>query len=468
MPRRHILALLTTVALAGLVALGLVPVRAVAASTTLTLNAVADTYVSKHSPDSNYGLATSLSVSHNSYHVLLGFDVSLPTGSSITDVSLRVYSTSAVNSSLIVHPSSNDWGETTVTYANQPDWQAAELSRSGMLPTGGYVGATLPVSSIAGSGPVSYGLNTTAGVLGSLASRETANPPQLLITYLPPSPTPTETGTPSPTPTETGVPAFDHIVVVTYENTSYQNIIGSANAPYINSLAGSGANLTEMYAETHPSQPNYLDFFGGANQGVVDNTGAPYQFTTENIAHQLIAASKTFGAYAEGLPSSGYLGGDTNGYVIHHAPWVNWTNYPATVSHPFTDFPTDFTQLPTVAMVEPNNCNSMHDCSIATGDTWLKTNLDGYAQWAKSHNSLLIVTWDEDDTTDNNHIATVLNGANVVTGAYAQATNHYGLLGLIEDANKLGRVANSTTAAAITAPFTTATTATPSPTPTPT
>ncbi len=31
----------------------------------------------------------------------------------------------------------------------------------------------------------------------------------------------------------------------------------------------------------------------------------------------------------------------------------------------------------------------MHDCSAATGDTWLKTHLDAYIRWANTHNSLL-------------------------------------------------------------------------------
>ncbi|MEA5457097.1 alkaline phosphatase family protein [Sinomonas sp. JGH33] len=470
-----VIALVTGAAFA---VVGFASASASAESTTLIANAIADTYVSKHDPNGNFGSDASMSVSQNSYQVLMRFQLSLPDGASVTSVSLRVYSNNSVSGSLEVQSSGNDWDEATVTYADQPPSQSIELGRSvESLPDVAYASLLLPVTSIASTGSFSYRLTTTTGEQGSLASRETTHPPQLVVTYAPApttppataNPTPTETSTstapatstpttsatasPTPTPTVPGVPAFDHIVVVIDENQPYQSIIGNADAPYINSLASSAANLTEMYAETHPSQPNYLDFFGGDNQGVTDNTGAPYQFTTENLAHQLITAGKSFGAYAEGLPYSGYLGGDTNGYVIHHAPWVNWTNYPATVSHPFTDFPTDFTQLPTVAMVVPNRCNDMHDCSVGTGDAWLKTNLDGYAQWATTHNSLLIVTWDEDDGTSNNHIATVLSGASVLAGQYSQSTNHYGLLGLIEDVYGLARIANATGAPAITAPF---------------
>ena len=50
----------------------------------------------------------------------------------------------------------------------------------------------------------------------------------------------------------------------------------------------------------------------------------------------------------------------------------------------------------------------MHDGSIAQGDAWLNNNLSAYATWAKANNSLLVVTWDEDDNGENNQIPTDL------------------------------------------------------------
>ena len=144
---------------------------AFAAPTTLTINASADTYVYSALPNKNYGRATSLAISQNSYHVLVRFNVALPAGSTVSSASLRMYSNSSVSASLIVHPSSNTWQETTVTSANQPAWQASELARSSVLRSGTYAGATLPVSSVPTTGSVSFGLNTTTGVQGNLASR---------------------------------------------------------------------------------------------------------------------------------------------------------------------------------------------------------------------------------------------------------------------------------------------------------
>src|SRR5712692_4817388 len=85
------------------------------------------------------------------------------------------------------------------------------------------------------------------------------------------------------------VPSFlprpSHVVVVIEENRSFSEIIGSPNAPYINSLAAQGALMTNSFALTHPSQPNYLDLFSGSNQGVNDDS-CPHSFTAVNLASE--------------------------------------------------------------------------------------------------------------------------------------------------------------------------------------
>lgn len=243
--------------------------RAVAAPTTLTLNAVADTYVSTSSPNQNFGSATSLAISKNSHHVLLRFDVSVPDGSSITNVGLRVYSKSSVNANLIVHPSSNAWAETTVTAANRPVWQAAELSRSGTLRSGQYASATLPASSVTGGGNVSFGLNTTAGVQGSLSSRETGQSPQLLVTYSPPSTTPAPTLTPTVTETPTPTPPTGD----SFEFAAVGDMNPEGNT---STSSASGKNAAEITASLDDGS---LDNFIGLgdfqyNQGTCSALGA--------------------------------------------------------------------------------------------------------------------------------------------------------------------------------------------------
>src|SRR5262245_19340249 len=76
-------------------------------------------------------------------------------------------------------------------------------------------------------------------------------------------------------PAAAAPPRPDRMVIVFEENKGYSQIIGSGQAPYINFLAQNGANFTSFYGMTHPSQPNYLEFFSGSNQGVTSNATPP-------------------------------------------------------------------------------------------------------------------------------------------------------------------------------------------------
>jgi len=243
-----------------------------------------------------------------------------------------------------------------------------------------------------------------------------------------------------------GVPRPDHVVIAVFENKKANSVFGSSQAPYINSLANAGAKFTQSYAIEHPSEPNYLDLFSGSNQGVTDDS-CPHTFSTANEGAQLIAAGLSFTGYSEDLPSAGSTVCTSGNYARKHNPWVNFSNVPAASNQPFSAFPTDFTQLPTVSWVVPNLCNDMHDCTIATGDAWLQTHLDAYAQWAKTHNSLFIVTFDEDDGSGNNNVATLFYGQPVKTGTYTEHVDHFTMLRTLEDAYGLpyaGAAATST------------------------
>jgi hypothetical protein len=233
----------------------------------------------------------------------------------------------------------------------------------------------------------------------------------------------------------------DHIVLVIMENHSRPQVFNSGEAPYIMSLAKDAyaANFMQSYGITHPSQPNYLTLYSGKTQGVTDNEvpwNAP--FTTANLGRQLLNAGKTFVTYSEDLPYAGYDGEASDAYRRKHNPAVNWVGtgknqIPASVNQPFTAFPSDYSQLPTVSFVVPSQDNDMHDGSIAEGDQWLKDNMDGYIQWAKTHNSLFILTFDEDDDDANNHITTIFIGSMVAKGRYTTRINHYKVLRTIED-----------------------------------
>lgn len=259
-----------------------------------------------------------------------------------------------------------------------------------------------------------------------------------------------------------GVPRPDHIVVVIYENHGYGEIIGSSAAPHINALAygDHSALFTQSYGIEHPSQPNYLDLFAGCNQGITsDAVPTKIPFTTDNLARELIDAGKTFVTFSEDLPSVGYNGASSGNYARKHNPVANWmgtgTNQvPTTTNQPLSAFPAVYSTLPTVCYVVPNQNNDMHNGSapanITTGDNWFNDHLMGYVEWAKTHNSLLILTFDEDDNSAGNKVVTIFAGEMVKPGHYDEQIDHYSILRTIEDIYGLRHACNAESATPIT------------------
>nr|WP_201299930.1 alkaline phosphatase family protein [Streptomyces mexicanus] len=256
-------------------------------------------------------------------------------------------------------------------------------------------------------------------------------------------------GNPSSAQAATGGPTPDHVGVVVFENHAYGQVIGSSSAPYLHSLKSGGANLTQFYAETHPSQPNYFALFSGSTQGITDDSCYTPGFSSApNLASEQLAAGRTWASYNESLPSQGSTTCSSGTYARKHNPWFGFSNVPTSSAKTFAQFPTDYSTLPQLSFVIPNLCSDMHDCSVSTGDTWLKNNLGAYATWAKTHNSLLVVTFDEDDRLSGNRIPTVLYGQPVTPGSSSSTTyNHYDLLRTLEDTQGLGSHAGNAASA---------------------
>jgi acid phosphatase len=245
-------------------------------------------------------------------------------------------------------------------------------------------------------------------------------------------------------------PAPAHTVIVIMENHAYGEIIGSPQAPYLNQLARQGTLFTHSYAITHPSEPNYLALFAGGTQGVTDDS-CPHRFAAANLASELIAAGKTFAGYSEDLPGTGSAVCTSGEYARKHVPWTDFSNVPAADSKPFTSFPAgDYARLPALSFVIPNLCHDMHDCPVSTGDAWLRAHLSGYARWAASHASLLVVTWDEDDSSAGNQIPTIMTGQMVRAGRYSAPVTHYGVLRTLESLYRLPPTGHAAAAHVIT------------------
>jgi len=84
--------------------------------------------------------------------------------------------------------------------------------------------------------------------------------------------------------------------------------------------------------------------------------------------------------------------------------------------------------------ISPNVCNDWHDCPIATGDTWLRTHMDGYAQWARTHDSVLFVTTDENNGSGlAEPVMTIAVGQGIAHSRQSAHVTHDSLLRTVED-----------------------------------
>ncbi len=254
------------------------------------------------------------------------------------------------------------------------------------------------------------------------------------------------------------VPRPNHVVITVFENRAYEYLKGNlVKAPFINSLLSDTnvALFTQSYALWNPSQANYLMLYSGSNQGVTTDTvpdGLP--FTTCNLGANLLAKGFSIKSYCENLPSVGYTGNLFGKYLKRHNPVSYWqgtgqNNTPPEINRPFSDYPSDYNLLPDVSFVVGNVDHDMHNGSTQAGDKWFEDEFKSYLNWAKSNNSLLIFTFDEDDLTQNNHILTFFYGPMVKGGEYSTKIDHYNVLRTLEEMYGLVHCGNSATSKSI-------------------
>ena len=246
------------------------------------------------------------------------------------------------------------------------------------------------------------------------------------------------------------VPAFDHVVVVVLENKERGNVLGNPDAPAFNAFARKGAVLTGYRGVTHPSLPNYLALVSGSTHDISSDCTS-CTVGGRSLADTLEVRKLTWKAYAEGLPRTGWTGPSRGRYAKKHVPFLYFRRVlarPARLSRivPLAQLTRDRVagRLPNFALVVPDLCHGMHDCSVATGDAWLKrflpplVNLPGTA---------VFVVFDESDTADPGVPALAL-GPLVRAHSYSTGViSHYGLLRTIEQGfglPLLGRSARAT------------------------
>ncbi len=216
-------------------------------------------------------------------------------------------------------------------------------------------------------------------------------------------PSPTVTSTPTPPPL---VPDFEHIVIIVFENREFGSVIGSPKMPYFNTLANSYTLLTQYYAVTHPSLPNYIAMIGGDTFGITfDCTSCPIPVDTKSLPDLIEASGRTWKTYQEAMPSPCFSGAESGEYAMKHNPFIYFMGIRLDAKRcnqgivPLTQLPTDITAgtLPNFIFVTPDMCNDAHDCDVPIADAWLQNFMSQLMPPLDKSGKpyLIVLTWDE-------------------------------------------------------------------------
>jgi hypothetical protein len=251
-------------------------------------------------------------------------------------------------------------------------------------------------------------------------------------------------------------PRYDHIVWIVMENHSYDQIVGSSDAPYINQLIAQYGLATDFHAESHPSLPNYLAMTCGSTQGISDDDPpADHPLNVPSIFSLLPGGGSR--SLEESMPSD-CAKVDSGEYAVRHNPQAYYTNLGddcANYNVPLGDTPDLSARF---TFVTPNLINDMHDGTVTDGDVWLSTFVPQVLASPEytAGRAALFITWDEDDDLlGDNHIPTLVIAPSVAPGTQVTARlDHYALLRATQE--MLGvtpLLGNAATAAVMRTPF---------------
>ncbi|KAK3321280.1 phosphoesterase family-domain-containing protein [Cercophora scortea] len=235
---------------------------------------------------------------------------------------------------------------------------------------------------------------------------------------------------------------FDRYVQIFLENTDYSKAIANTDLAY---LASQGISLTNYYAITHPSQPNYIAAVGASTFGCTDDSFYRIGSSTKSIIDLLETAGVSWSVYGEDSPYSGFEGNwknaaGANDYVRKHNPVMSYDSVTSNLnrlakSKNFTQFNKEVAAntLPQWMFITPNMTNDAHDSSISVAGKWARnwlTPLLANTNFNKAR-TLVVLTFDEGSTTGTNQIYSVLLGS-AIPAAKIGTTNstrftHYSL-----------------------------------------
>ncbi|MFZ3230871.1 MAG: alkaline phosphatase family protein [Pseudobdellovibrio sp.] len=235
---------------------------------------------------------------------------------------------------------------------------------------------------------------------------------------------------------------FKKIIVIVFENENQASVINNA---YFAELANRGANFTNMNAETHPSQGNYIAMISGDIFDVKNDTNVDLK--QSNLVDLLESNHKTWKAYAEDYPGNCFTAAQSNKYVRKHVPFLSFTSISKNPTRCanivneksfFADWKSG--QLPDFSMYIPNLSNDGHNTSVNFSAKWLQTNFDSFLNDQNMmKDTLVVLTYDENSGARPNKIYTVLLGSMVIPRSINNENHtHYSILKMIEDNWNLG------------------------------
>ena len=258
---------------------------------------------------------------------------------------------------------------------------------------------------------------------------------------------------------------YTHVVWIMMENQSYGSIIGSSQAPYINSVASECGLATNYHNITHPSLPNYIAVTSGlplASLTPFDSDCNPSKKCSTS-APSIFSQVSSWKAYEESMPSN-CARKNAGEYAVRHNPPPYYTTLSgcSTKDVNYTQLATDLASnnLPAFSFMTPNLIDDMHDGTVADGDSWLSNNLPTILNSSEytSGSTVVAITWDEGEggtsndcatnTTDIGcHVATLVISPSTMPGTQsATLFTHYSLLGSTEQllgVPELGQAANA-------------------------
>ncbi|CAG8543108.1 1597_t:CDS:2, partial [Dentiscutata heterogama] len=245
---------------------------------------------------------------------------------------------------------------------------------------------------------------------------------------------------------------FDRIFLIIFENTDYVKAI---QQPYLQDLMNrsNGLLLSNYYAITHPSLPNYIATVFGSTAGVTDDNA--YNISGANIVDLLEAKRITWKAYMENYPSNSFTGDfappGTVLYARKHNPFISMVDISSDPSRcekivPDSQLDVDINanRVPQFAYYVPNENNDGHDTGIEFAMNWFQSWFEPKLQNpAFTTNTLFFITFDEDAYGGNNHIFTGLFGCPVQppdNHLDDTSYNHYSFLSTVEENWNLGNL----------------------------